>query len=195
MYQSDPCSSSPTPWVQVQSCLLFSFSPPSFILLSFAWIYISFLVVRGSCQLLAGLLQDLLYMNLFSWCVHGGGRTPCPPALLLSCLLSILSLDITGLPTFIIFRIAWPILSSWYFHRHFRVRRIPSISLVVSGSLFGAAVCCVRANSSRMGGVFKSNSSSGRWTSLCSGLLVCCVFFFSSSPSLSSCPLFLVAVL
>ena len=32
----------------------------SFILLSFAWIYNSFLVVRGSCQLLAGVLQDLL---------------------------------------------------------------------------------------------------------------------------------------
>ena len=178
MYQSDPCSSSPTPWVQVQSCLLSSFYLPSFILLSFPWIYNSFLVVRGSCQLLAGVPQDLLYLNVFSWCISGERCTPCPPTLLLSCLLSVLSLDIIGLPTFIIFRIVWPILSSWHFHRNFRVRCTPFTSLVVSGFFFRAAVCCVRVKSSCMGGVFEFNSSSDHWTSLCSWLLVCFVFLF-----------------
>ena len=42
MWGSDPCFSSPTCQGQVQSYLLSSFAPTSFILLSFVWFYIFF---------------------------------------------------------------------------------------------------------------------------------------------------------
>ena len=148
---------------------------------SFYWVLLGFKFLSGR----QGLLPALSWCparSLVSECVFlmppWRRWTPCPPSLLLPCLLSILSLAVAGLPTFIIFRIVWPILSSWHFHRNFRVRCTPFISLVVSGFLFRAAVCCVRVKSSCMGSVFEFNGSSDHWTSLCSCLLVCFLFFF-----------------
>ena len=41
----------------------------------------SFLVVRYSCPFLAGVLQDLLCLEVYSWCIHGERCTPSPPTL------------------------------------------------------------------------------------------------------------------
>ena len=68
-------------------------SPPSsFVLPSFAWFSIffsgglySFLVVGYSCTLSAGVLQALLCLKVYSWCICGERCTPHPPAPLPSC--------------------------------------------------------------------------------------------------------------
>ena len=39
----------------------------------------SFLMVRYSCKLSAGVLQDFLCLKVYSWCVHQERRTPRPP--------------------------------------------------------------------------------------------------------------------
>ena len=38
-----------------------------------------FLLVRCSCLLSAGVLQSLLCLKMYSWCIHGERCIPCPP--------------------------------------------------------------------------------------------------------------------
>ena len=53
------------------------FFPPSFFgLLSFVWFYIFFWY---TCLLSAGVLQALLCLKVYSWCIHGEICIPCPP--------------------------------------------------------------------------------------------------------------------
>ena len=50
-----------------------------FVLLSFAWFYVYF---SGGQELLSALscvLQDLLCLEVYSWCIHGERCTPSPP--------------------------------------------------------------------------------------------------------------------
>ena len=39
----------------------------------------SFLLVRYSCLLSAGVLHALLYLKVYSWCIHGERYSPCLP--------------------------------------------------------------------------------------------------------------------
>ena len=39
----------------------------------------SFLLVRSSCPLSAGVLYALPYLKVYSWCIRGERCTPCPP--------------------------------------------------------------------------------------------------------------------
>ena len=50
-----------------------------FILLGFTWFCTSFLVVRYSCPLSSGVLQALLCLRVYSWCIYGERCTPRPP--------------------------------------------------------------------------------------------------------------------
>ena len=79
-WATDTCTlSSPVPGRR-PSCSSSSFPPPSLVLPSLAWIYIySFPVVRDPCPLSASVLQDLLCLKVYSWCLHGERWTPCPP--------------------------------------------------------------------------------------------------------------------
>ena len=45
----------------------------------------SFLLVRYSCSLSAGVLHALLFLKVYSWCIHGKRYTPHPPTLTPSC--------------------------------------------------------------------------------------------------------------
>ena len=44
-----------------------------------------FPLVRNSCLLSAGILDALLCLKVYSWCIHGERCTPCPPTSLPSC--------------------------------------------------------------------------------------------------------------
>ena len=55
------------------------FPPSSFILPSFAWVYIFFPLARYSCPLSAGVVHALLCLKVYSWCIRGERCTPCPP--------------------------------------------------------------------------------------------------------------------
>ena len=52
----------------------------------------SFLLVRYSCPLSAGVLHALLCLKVYSWCICGERCTPCPPTPLPSCSSRFLSL-------------------------------------------------------------------------------------------------------
>ena len=56
----------PNLWGHVQSCSLSSFSPTSFVLLSFAWIYVFLSSGQGLCPLSANVLRDLLCRRCIS---------------------------------------------------------------------------------------------------------------------------------
>ena len=45
----------------------------------------SFLLVSYSCPLSAGILHALLWLKVYSWCIHRERCTPCPPTPLPSC--------------------------------------------------------------------------------------------------------------
>ena len=45
----------------------------------------SFLLIRSSCLLSAGVLPALLCLNVYSWCIHEERCPPCPPTPLPSC--------------------------------------------------------------------------------------------------------------
>ena len=62
--------------------LFFPLLPSSYQVLC-GFIY-SFLMVRYSCLLLAGILQDLC-LKAYSWCICGERCSPCPPTPLPSC--------------------------------------------------------------------------------------------------------------
>ena len=64
--------------------LPFSRLVPSFFRVLRGSIY-SFPVVRYSCPLSAGILQTLLCLKVYSWCIYGERCTPCPPTPLPSC--------------------------------------------------------------------------------------------------------------
>ena len=74
-----------SPLGKVQSCSFFSFLflPFSYQVLHKS-IY-SLPVVRDSCQLSAGALQDLLHLKMYSWFIHGERCTPHPHTPLPSC--------------------------------------------------------------------------------------------------------------
>ena len=55
------------------------FPPSSFILLSFAWFWIFFPLVRYCWLLSAAVLHALLCLMVCSWCIHGERDTPRPP--------------------------------------------------------------------------------------------------------------------
>ena len=55
------------------------FPPSSFVLLSFVWFYMFFSTGQYSCPLSAGVLQALLCLKVYNWCIHGERCTPCPP--------------------------------------------------------------------------------------------------------------------
>ena len=61
------------------------FPPSSVILQVLSDAIYSFLLVRYSCLLSAGVLHALLCLKLYSWCIHGEQCTPCPPAPSPSC--------------------------------------------------------------------------------------------------------------
>ena len=90
IWGSDPCFGFPTAQVQQgQSCspsLLF-FSPRLSYQVLRGSMY-SFLVIRVSCLLSAGVLQDLLHLKMYSWCIHGERCAPRPPTPAPSWLLS-----------------------------------------------------------------------------------------------------------
>ena len=73
-----PCFSSATRRRQGQPYWHSCFPPRSFVLPSFVWFYIFFLLVRYSCPLSAGVLHALLCLKVSSWCIHGERRTPHP---------------------------------------------------------------------------------------------------------------------
>ena len=54
--------------VQVQSCPLSSFSLPSLVLPSFAFICIFLTYVQGLLPTLSVVLRDLLHLKVYSWC-------------------------------------------------------------------------------------------------------------------------------
>ena len=64
--------------------LPFSRLVPSFFRVLRGSIY-SFPVVRYFCPLSAGILQTLLCLKVYSWCIYGERCTPCPPTPLPSC--------------------------------------------------------------------------------------------------------------
>ena len=72
----DPCFSSPTHQGQVQS-IFFPLLSSSYHVLDGS-VY-SFPVVRYSCPLSAGVLQDLLCLKVYSWYICGERCTPLPP--------------------------------------------------------------------------------------------------------------------
>ena len=83
---ADPCVTSPTHWVQIQSCSLSFFPPLSYILPSFIWIY-TFL--SGGQRLLATLSWCSARYSLpkvYSWCIQRERCPPHSPTLLPSCL-------------------------------------------------------------------------------------------------------------
>lgn len=61
-----PLPQYPNPWGHVQSCSLSSFSPTSFVLLSFAWIYVFLSSGQGLCPFSANVLRDLLCQRCIS---------------------------------------------------------------------------------------------------------------------------------
>ena len=82
MWGSDPCFSLPTHqgWL--------SFPPPHPLLPSYHVLYdsmYSFPLVRYSFLLSPGVLQDPLYLEIYSWCICGDRCTPHPPTFMPSC--------------------------------------------------------------------------------------------------------------
>ena len=76
-------------WSCVRSCpahslLIFPFLPSSYWVVHES-IY-SFPVVRDSCPISAVVLQCLLHLKMYSWCIHRERYTPCPTTPLPSCL-------------------------------------------------------------------------------------------------------------
>ena len=90
IWGSDPCFGFPTAQVQQgqswSPSLLF-FSPRLSYQVLRGSMY-SFLVIRVSCLLSAGVLQDLLHLKMYSWCIHGERCAPRPPTPVPSWLLS-----------------------------------------------------------------------------------------------------------
>ena len=62
----------------VTLALLFSPLPPLSYRVLCGSIY-SFPLARDSCPFSAGVLQALLCLKVYSWCIHGERCTPCPP--------------------------------------------------------------------------------------------------------------------
>ena len=58
----------------------------------------SFPLVRYSCLLSAGVLHARLCLKVYSWCIHGERRSPCPPTPLPSCSLSTCDYSQLGVP-------------------------------------------------------------------------------------------------
>ena len=56
-------------------------SHPPFVLPSFAWFYIYFSGGQELLPVLSCVLQDLLCLEVYSWCIHGERCTPSPPTL------------------------------------------------------------------------------------------------------------------
>ena len=79
MWGLDPCFSSPTLKGRCSPTKTPVFPPSSFILPSFAWVYIFFPLVRYSCPVSAGIVHALLCLKVYSWCIHGERCTPRPP--------------------------------------------------------------------------------------------------------------------
>ena len=79
-WEWDPCFSSPTRWGQVwsywHSCF-FPLAPWSYWVLCGSTY--SFPVVRYPCLLSAGVLQALLCLKVYFWCICGGRCIPHPP--------------------------------------------------------------------------------------------------------------------
>ena len=86
MWRSDPYFSFPHPLRTRPVLLTLLFFPlvPSFYQILPSSIY-SFLLVRYSCPLSAGVLHALLCLKVYSWWIHGERCTPHPPTPLLSC--------------------------------------------------------------------------------------------------------------
>ena len=72
------------------------FPPSSFFLPSFACSIYSFPLLRYSCPFSAGVLHALLYLKVYSWCIHGEQCTPRPPTPPPSC-----SLHVAFLPALV----------------------------------------------------------------------------------------------
>ena len=85
MWGSDPCFSFPTHQGQssATTLLFFPLLPSSHQVLRGSTF--SFPLVRYSCPLLAGVLDALLCLKVYSWCIHGEKCIPCPPTPLPSC--------------------------------------------------------------------------------------------------------------
>ena len=66
MWGSDPCFSSPSLLRAGPGQLTLVFPPSSFLLPSFVWVYIFFLLVRNSCPLSGGVLHALLGLMVYS---------------------------------------------------------------------------------------------------------------------------------
>ena len=77
MWGSDPCFSSASRPRAGPGQLTLVFPPSSFLLPSLCGSIYSFLLVRNSCPLLAGVLHALLGLMVYSWCICGERCTPC----------------------------------------------------------------------------------------------------------------------
>ena len=85
LWGSDPCFSSP-PWRVGPVLLTLMFSPlvPSSYRVLCGSIC-SFLLIRYSCPLSASVLNVLLCLKVYSWCIHGERCTSHPPTPQPSC--------------------------------------------------------------------------------------------------------------
>ena len=79
LWGSDICFSSPTSEGRSSPSNTPVFPPSSFIPLSFAWFCTSFLLLRSSCPLSAGVQHALLCLKVYSWCISGERCTQRPP--------------------------------------------------------------------------------------------------------------------